>query len=310
MAKWGNSSIDGADDSTEQPKDWVTEPGAASIQPHADTTTHVSSGNTVPEAPIAPQSTIPLSTGSFVLGELLGRGGMAEVYLAHRTGPGGFMRKVVVKRILPHRAANQEFVERFIREATVAAQLHHPNIVEVLELGTTKGDYYLVMEFIAGRNLRDILQKQRLTQSRIPPAFAARIIADVATALHYAHTFVDDSGVAHRIVHRDVSPDNIMVTVAGQVKLVDFGVAKDLDSAAITMDRELIGKPLYMPPESLQGKPATPAWDIYGAGAVLYQLLAGRPAFEATDNLGKLLADIAQAEPPPLAGLCPDVPAD
>ena len=254
-------------------------------------------------------SFMPATNSNLVLGELLGCGGMAEVHSAYRTGPGGFMRKVVVKKILPHHADNPTFVERFIREATVAAQLHHPNIVEVLELGASKGNYYLVMEFIDGKNLSDINADLRASSKRIPPHFAARIVADVATALQYAHTFVDDAGVEHCIVHRDVSPDNIMVTFAGQVKLVDFGIARDIDASSITMDHQIVGKPLYMPPESFKGSQPTPTWDIYGAGAMLYLMLAGRPPFESAANMAKLVKEIVAAAPPPLSELAPDAPA-
>jgi len=253
---------------------------------------------------------IATGTGSLVLGKLLGRGGMAEVRLAHRTGPGGFSRKVVIKRILPEHANDPTFVQRFIREASLAARLHHPNIVEILELGAKEGDYFTVMEFLDGKNLRDVVRKLNKMKQRLPPHLGAQVVSAVAKALDFAHNFTDDDGKVHRIVHRDVSPDNIMITFAGETKLIDFGVAKDLDVTSLTLADHVVGKPLYLPPESLKGGKPNQSWDIYGLGVVFYQLLAGRPPFtpgSGPQGLANLLREIVHSQPPPVQEIAEDI---
>ncbi|MEO1173014.1 MAG: serine/threonine-protein kinase, partial [Myxococcota bacterium] len=249
----------------------------------------------------------------FLLDELLGRGGMAEVYLAHRTGPKGFSRKVVIKRIRPDKVQEQDFVERFIREASLTSKFHHPNIVEILELVTQEQAYYIIMEYLHGRNVSNLIERLNRGGIRFPPDIAAYIVAGLASALHYAHNFMDEDGRRHQIVHRDISPDNVMVTYAGEVKLLDFGVAKDLDGTALTQGDKVIGKPLYLPPEALNGAPASPARDIYSLGMTLYVMLAGRPPFEmgsGPEGLARLLVDITNSEIPPLREFNQDVPDD
>ncbi len=249
----------------------------------------------------------------FLLDELLGRGGMAEVYLAHRTGPKGFSRKVVIKRIRPDKVEEQDFVERFIREASLTSQFHHPNIVEILELVTLDDAYYIVMEYLHGKNVSHLIEKLNKQGTRCPPEMAAFIAAGLSSALSYAHNFMDEDGKRHQIIHRDISPDNVMVTYAGEVKLLDFGVAKDLDGTQLTQGDKVIGKPLYLPPESLNGSPASPARDVYSLGMTLYVMLAGRPPFEmgsGPEGLAKLLVDITNSEIPPLRQFNEDIPAD
>ena len=236
---------------------------------------------------------------------------MAEVFLADRVGPGGFARKVVVKKILPERAADPLYVQRFIREASLAAQFNHPAIVEILELGNIGTDYYIVMEYVDGRNLHDVTKKLRERQERLPIPLGARIVADVASALHYAHNFTSEDGSKRRIVHRDVSTTNIMVSFAGEVKLVDFGLAKDIDAQSLTVGDEILGKPLYMAPECLRGGKPTPSWDVYALGVVLYILLTGRAPYEpgsGSGGMAKLIHDIVSKTPPPLSTYHDDIP--
>ncbi|MEE8409723.1 MAG: serine/threonine-protein kinase [Myxococcota bacterium] len=267
-------------------------------------------GSSAPAASDAAPS-VELGQNKFLLRQLLGRGGMAEVYLAHRTGPGKFSRKVVVKKILPERSGDPTYVKRFLREASLAAQLHHPNIVEILELGEAKGGYYIVMEYVDGKNMREVLKQAKAKKERFPPTIAARVCADVASALNYAHTFVGDDGLRRRIVHRDVSTTNIMLSFSGQVKLVDFGVAKDLDAASLTMGDQVVGKPLYLPPEAFRGGKPTLSWDIYALGLVLYKLVAGKSPFKVGSGPGgmaQLLADITSKVPERLCEVEPSTP--
>ncbi len=250
----------------------------------------------------------------FLLDELLGRGGMAEVYLAHRTGPKGFSRKVVIKRIRPDKVHDHDFVERFIREASLTSRFHHPNIVEILELATLDDTYFIVMEYLNGKPINSIVDALTKNRECFPQELAAFTVAGLASALHYAHNFVDEDGKLHQIVHRDISPDNVFITYSGQVKLLDFGVAKDLDGTQMTQGDQVIGKPLYLPPESLQGHSATPARDVYSLGMTLYVMLAGRPPFDVSngpEGLAKLLMDITGgAEAPPPSTFNPDLDPD
>ncbi|MEL6195625.1 MAG: protein kinase [Myxococcota bacterium] len=249
----------------------------------------------------------------FLLDELLGRGGMAEVYLAHRTGPKGFSRKVVIKRIRPDKVEEQDFVERFIREASLTSQFHHPNIVEILELVTLDDAYYIVMEYLHGKNVSHVVDKLNRDGARCPPEVAAYVTAGLASALDYAHNFIDEAGKRHQIIHRDISPDNVMVTYAGEVKLLDFGVAKDLDGTQLTQGDKVIGKPLYLPPESLNGAPASPSRDVYSLGMTLYVILTGRAPFDmgtGPEGLAKLLVDISNRNIPPPSQFTSDVPEE
>jgi len=225
----------------------------------------------------------------------------------------GFSRKVVIKRIRPDKVAEPLFVERFIREATISSQFHHPNIVEILELVTQDDAYYIVMEFLHGMHLGKIIERMNRARGHCPPDVAAHIASSLASACDYAHNFVGEDGKMHEIVHRDISPENVMVTYNGEVKLVDFGVAKDMQGTMLTQGDQVIGKPLYLPPEALEGKPASAARDVYSLGMTIYVLLAGRPPFDSRggpEGLAKLMLEISTKEVPPLSEFNPKVPQE
>jgi serine/threonine-protein kinase len=173
--------------------------------------------------------TAPVKFGKYQLVERLGQGGMAEVWRAKIVGPAGFERTVVVKRILPHRVDDKAHLAMFEREARLSARLNHSNIVQVFELGRVDDEYFLAMEYVEGHNLSDILRRHGERGELPAPGFAAFATREVARALAYAHALTDDNGQPLRIVHRDVSPSNVMLGKDGAVKLLDFGVAKALD---------------------------------------------------------------------------------
>ena len=205
--------------------------------------------------------------GHFTLGKRLARGGMAEVFLARQRGPEGFDRKVAVKRILPHLAETADFVRMFLSEARLAARLSHPNIVHIYELGQVGGDYFIAMEYVDGVHAGQLIEHARTEP--IWPELIARIGADAAGALAYAHRLTDADGRPLQLVHRDVSPQNIMVSSDGIVKLVDFGIAKAASKAEETRPGVVKGKYAYMSPEQTVGRALDGRSDVFSLGVVL-----------------------------------------
>lgn len=221
---------------------------------------------------------------------LLSRGGMGEVYLARREGPAGFSKLMVVKRILRHLAGDASAVELFVREARVAALLSHPNLVQIFELGQQGDDYFIAMEYIRGRSVRAVLERLQARGQHAPPAVAAALATQALRGLHYAHSFCDEHGTPLGVVHRDVSPENLLVAFDGYVKLVDFGIAQAQLDASGHGPSGVRGKRAYMAPEQMRATPVDGRADLYALGAVLHELLTGSPppqdAPDALDDAG------------------------
>ncbi|MDP3499057.1 MAG: protein kinase [Myxococcales bacterium] len=238
----------------------------------------------------------------------LATGGMGEVFLARQDGLRGFTKLVVVKRLLPQFARDPNFLEMFLNEARLAAQLHHPNIVQVFDLGEEGGLFFIAMEFVHGASLRTV--KQVLTEAgkTLEPRLAASLCAQALNGLHHAHTLQDDAGQLLRLVHRDVSPDNLLVGFDGVVKVVDFGIAKATASVSTTTTGTVKGKFAYMAPEYLAGDPIDGRADVYSMGVVLYELLSGTRPFRGNSEPA-LIMSIMRDEPPPLHEKAPAVPA-
>src|SRR4051794_15051932 len=200
---------------------------------------------------------------------------MADVFRAQRTGAAGFERTCVVKRILRPYNDDQSFVEMFINEAKIAAQLTHPNIAQVYELGEVDGEYFMAMEYVKGMDLLHLLRflaKRSPDLRHLPPEVAAYITLQLCRALAHAHDHTDERGRPLPIVHRDVSPQNIMIGFDGQVKVVDFGIAKAMFSMTEeTRSGTLKGKIAYMSPEQVRGDNPGAESDIFAAGVVLYE---------------------------------------
>lgn len=233
---------------------------------------------------------------------------MGEVHLAKREGPGGFVKPVVIKRILRYLAQEPEQVRHFLAEARLAALIDHPNVVQVFELAEDQDGYFIVMEYVHGQTLRGVLRELKMAGGQMPPLIAARIIADALRGLHAAHGLVV-RGKAHPIVHRDVSPENILVSFAGVTKVTDFGLAKSLDADSHTRPGLLKGKYAYLAPEVIGGQRADLRVDVYAAGTVLFELLTGAPPF-AGDSSGKVLHDIVSTPPPDVCQLSPSCPSE
>src|SRR5687767_7530587 len=205
---------------------------------------------------------------------------MAEVFLARAEWALGVEKTVVVKRILSHLAEDQNFVEMFLSEAKLAAQLSHPNIVQIFEFGETEGVYYLAMEYIDGPNLRTLGARAHDQGRPVPFNLCAKMISMACEALCYAHEFCDPvTGTPLMLVHRDISPDNIILARNGALKVVDFGIAKAVTQSHQTKTGLIKGKLAYMPPEQLKTKSIDKRADVYALGVVLYELVAGKKPF-------------------------------
>lgn len=219
-----------------------------------------------------------------VLGKLT-QGGMAEVYLARQKGPAGYSKLVVVKRVKPNLANDKDFVAMFVNEARLAALINHPNVVQIFDLGQDKRDWFLAMEFLDGRDMLQVGRACRALNKAVPFDVTARIIADACHGLDHAHRLVGADGKPLNLVHRDMSPENILITFEGQVKVVDFGIAKARDNAFRTQAGQIKGKLGYVAPEAILGKPLDARADIFAIGATLYLFLCGRPAFTGSNPM-------------------------
>lgn len=237
--------------------------------------------------------------GRYVLERRIATGGMAEIWLARQDGPAGFAKDIVIKRILPHLADDEKFVEMFLDEARLAAQLSHPNIVQIFDLGEAEGSYFIAMEFIDGVDLSDVIERASSLQHAVPPAVAARIVADVCMALDYAHTFKNREGEALNLVHRDISPQNVLLTRTGVTKVVDFGVAKAANRQHKTQTGAVKGKLSYMSPEQISGKPIDGRSDIFALGIVLYELVTTQRPFGHESELLAITAILNEQPPAP-----------
>src|SRR5262245_57887432 len=248
--------------------------------------------------------------GQYVLVRRIARGGMAEVFLAQQRGLEGFDRRVAVKRILPHLADSPDFVKMFFGEAKLAAQLSHPNIVHIYDFGKVDHDYFIAMEFVDGVHAGHLFKHS--DKERVPPVLIARLGADAAAALHYAHELRSNRDKPLGLVHRDVSPANIMVSFDGVVKLCDFGIAKAaMLGDQLTNPGQVKGKYAYMSPEQTIAAPLDGRSDVYSLAIVMWELLTGRYIVPRGDAVaakqaipdGKIepIVKHAPQTPPPLA---------
>ncbi len=245
--------------------------------------------------------------GKYRLLSRLGRGGMAEVWKAELRGPQGFSRTLVLKRMLPHLSDDPSFVKMFIAEARLSAKLSHANIVQVFDFGEVDGAYFIAMEYVPGCDLHAILRAH--DHGPPPPGLGAFVVHQVCRALAYAHALTDESGQPLHLVHRDVSPSNVVVGVDGAVKLLDFGIAKALSEAgdATTRNGVLKGKLGYIAPEVLDGAPVDQRADQFAAGVVLHEALTARRLFRGASDFHTMsLVRGAKVAPPSLQN--PEVP--
>jgi serine/threonine protein kinase len=243
-----------------------------------------------------PQSTDPSPVPSLVFGKYqimkrLAVGGMGEVFLARQHGVAGFDRHVILKSLLPDLAADPKFVESFLDEARVAATLNHPNVVSIYEVGHWEGQYFIAMEFIDGRNLADV---RKAAPNGLPVHVTLRIVRDAAAGLDHAHEAVDIHGDAMNVVHRDISPQNIMVRRDGVTKVVDFGIARAANRSTRTATGSVKGKMAYIAPEQLLGRDVDGRADQWALGVVCWEMLTNQRLFRGQNDLEVMQAVLQQ----------------
>ncbi|MBL9023661.1 MAG: serine/threonine protein kinase [Myxococcales bacterium] len=249
-----------------------------------------------------------LVLGRYALDEAIASGGMATIYLGHQTGAVDFSRIVAIKRLHPHFAAEPDFVSMFLDEARLAARVRHPNVVETLDVVREGAETFIVMQYVDGESLSGLLKAMGRAGRRMPLEVAVSITSGLCRGLHAAHEARGPDGAPLGIVHRDVSPQNILVGADGVTRVVDFGVALANVRLAQTRAGQVKGKPAYMAPEQLARDEVTRATDIYAAAVVFWELCAGRRAYEVA-NEGALIARVMTGSIPRLSEVAPWVPA-
>ncbi len=260
--------------------------------------------------PLAPpDSGFPRAYGKFELLRRLGDGGMAEVFLARLPGVAGFSKTLVLKRILPHLSRKKHFVDLFVAEATLAAEVRHRNVVQVFELGQVEGELYMAMEYVEGHDLRRLLRCASKEGLRIPTWFTVHVICEILDALTYGYELLDDQGRPRRVVHRDVTPSNIFISNQGDVKLGDFGVARDDTRQTQTRAGQLKGKVAYMAPEQIYSRTIDQRTDLFAVGIVLWECLAQRRLFGGRPDID-IMNTICKGKRVPPSNRLTDVPPE
>lgn len=247
--------------------------------------------------------------GKYRLIRRLAAGGMAEIFLARQEGMEGFRKELVIKRILPIHADNDELIEMFLDEARIAATLSHPNVVQIYDLGRCDGEYFIAMEYVHGQDLRRICERGLAVGNFLPVRHAVRIIADAAAGLYYAHNQVDSDGQPLHIVHRDISPQNLMVSFDGVVKLLDFGIAKAANKIVTTRHGQLKGKYAYMSPEQCNGLEVDHRSDLFSLGTLLYEVTVCTRLFKGDTDI-QTIKNVSEAVIPPPTQVRPGFPKD
>jgi serine/threonine-protein kinase len=252
---------------------------------------------------------VPKTIGRYTLYGEIASGGMATVHVGKAQGHGGFARTVAIKRLYPHLAQDPDFVAMFLDEAWLAARIHHPNVVQTIDIVSEGGELFLVMDFVHGETLSRIWRTLReADRPTAPPApVTASIVCGVLHGLHAAHEARDETGKALNIVHRDVSPQNVMVGTDGIARLLDFGVAKAAVRLQSTHEGQVKGKIAYMAPEQLDRHDASRSSDIYAAAVLLWEGLAGKRLFEAATE-GQLVGRVLSGPTAPPSASSPEVP--
>ncbi|HSA58198.1 MAG TPA: serine/threonine-protein kinase [bacterium] len=247
------------------------------------------------------------SFGQYQLLEKIAQGGMAEIFRGRALDAQGLERPVVIKRILPHIAASPEFVEMLVDEAKIAVMLSHGNIAQIYDLGKVADDYFIVMEYVEGKTLSQIMKRLKTQGKLMPVAYAAYVCREIASALDYMHRKTDDEGNLLHIVHRDISPQNAILSTAGTIKIIDFGIAKAKTKVSTTDSGVLKGKFAYMSPEHAEGLKLDHRTDIFSLGVILFELLTGTRLFKGKTNM-ETVKRVKKAKVPAPSGIRSAIP--
>jgi serine/threonine protein kinase len=249
-----------------------------------------------PVAPLGISLSQPATLGRYELLGMLGRGGMATVYLGRMEGEAGFQRLFAIKVLHPHLADDAEFVGMLLDEARIAARLHHPNVIPIVDLGAQDDAHYVVMEYVEGCSLWALLTKYRDTR---PPRVIIPIVLDSLSGLHAAHRLTDDDGSPLNLIHRDMSPQNVLVGADGTTRITDFGIARAESRIHSTRPGEVKGKIPYMAPEQIGGGTVDSRADIFAVGTMLWSALTGRRLFFDPNNEASTMTNILFMDIPP-----------
>jgi serine/threonine-protein kinase len=267
----------------------------------------------IPRAPAAPSDSAgelePLSTrapltkiGRYALFDQFAMGGMATVHLGRLDGAGGFSRVVAIKRLLPHLVQNEDFTQMLLKEARLAARVRHPNVVPTLDVVASKGDVLLVLEYVHGEALSTLCRTQvKQKKDHIPVDVAVTVMRDVLHGLHAVHEATDERGRSLGLVHRDISPPNVLVGVDGLSRVLDFGIAKALEHVEQSDPNRVKGKTGYLSPEQIRGERLTQRSDVFSAGIILWEMLATRRLFSAEAETDRMQAILRGDYPHPRA---------
>ncbi len=265
------------------------------------------SGVGAPRDPIGAMAVRPF--GKYFLVRKLAEGGMAEIFLAKQVGVEGFEKNVVIKRMLQHLSSVPDFVAMFLDEARLAARLSHPNIVTITDLGHADGCYYITMEYLAGEDFSTMLRTSARRREYVPLNISLRVLAEASRGLDFAHSFTDSQGKPLNIVHRDISPSNIFVTYTGQVKVLDFGIAKAESRVTNTTAGVVKGKYMYMAPEQARSGNVDRRADVFSLGVSLYEAVTNVRPF-ARDNDLAILNAVLQCDYKAPRLVRPDLPVE
>ena len=236
--------------------------------------------------------------GKYFLLKKLAAGGMGEIFLAKQQGPAGFEKILVVKKVLPHLTENKEFVELFLSEARLAARMSHRNVVQLFELGEHQGSYFIAMEYVSGRTLRDLIDGAAKKKEKLPAEICRSVAEQICDGASYAHNLTDVTGRSLNIIHRDLNPQNVLISYTGDVKIIDFGIAKSEMSTVKTEAGMIKGKFVYMSPEQSLAKKLDKRSDIFAIGITLYEMLTGTNPFHKS-NIVLTLEAVQRYDPPP-----------
>jgi CRP-like cAMP-binding protein/tRNA A-37 threonylcarbamoyl transferase component Bud32 len=240
----------------------------------------------------------PQSFGAYVLIDQISKGGMSDIFLAKSVGVGEFQKPLVIKKLLPHYSDKPNYIKRFVNEGKTMTRLNHSNIVHIIHMGVAEGEYYIAMEYIEGRNLAHILSKAKRSDELPPLGFSLHVMLELAKGLSYSHRRKGPNGEELMLVHQDVNSFNVMVTYEAEVKLIDFGIAKIFMEDDSIEDLPVAGKLLYFSPEQLQGRTVTRKVDIYGAGALFYELITGDRLVQHQETVAQTIKTILDLDVP------------